>query len=565
MPSLLDTPLREAEFLVVDTETNGRGGEACELTEVSSVLAGGGELHERWSSLVRVNAPLGRGIQRFTGITQAMVDGAPGGEVVLPQLAARLEGRVLVAHNAAFDRRVLRQAFDRAGLDWPDPPVLCTVALARRMLPLQRRRALGELAAALGIDVAGAHRALVDAETCGRVLCALLPRLCAHAASVADGLGVLRPRRRPRRRAREASGADVARARTRLEALDLGELPRDPGVYLFRDDAGRTLYVGKSVSIRSRARAHFAPGAGGAAWTGEATVVDYRPTASELGALLLECRLIRELRPPGNVRLRAPDARLVYLRCRLDVAFPVLEVAAEPAAGNGWTVGPLHGRGAAAELVEQIDSLFGLRHCGRRLQRREHPSAYGQMGRCLSPCLGDLDPNLYRRRLDAALGLFTSPADGRAVLLGHLTAQMREAATARHYERAATLRRRRGRLEALLERLDGVLRATHVTPVLALARHPVAARHDAVWLAGGRVADVAPLPPLDELAARTAEVLRRADSRGLATWIPKAEIAEIRTVRAWLAAHPDTPRLPLDPPPDRDALAAFVTRAGAAA
>ena len=61
------------------------------------------------------------------------------------------------------------------------------------------------------------------------------------------------------------------------------------------------------------------------------------------------------------------------------------------------TIGPLTGRKLVVELVEQLDSLFGLRHCGRRLPRRDHPSAYGQMGRCLSPCLGDLDPNLYRR------------------------------------------------------------------------------------------------------------------------------------------------------------------------
>ncbi|MBW3551045.1 MAG: alpha/beta fold hydrolase, partial [Proteobacteria bacterium] len=66
---------------------------------------------------------------------------------------------------------------------------------------------------------------------------------------------------------------------------------------------------------------------------------------------------------------------------------------------------PLRGRAAAVELKEQLDSLFALRHCGRALHRRRHPAVYGQMGRCLSPCLGDLDPNLYRRRLDEALAL----------------------------------------------------------------------------------------------------------------------------------------------------------------
>src|SRR4051794_38339065 len=110
--------LRTAEFVAVDTETNGLSGEACELTEVGAVLVGGGELHERLESLVAVERPLGRGIQRFTGITQAMLAAAPAAAAVLPRLAALVEGRVLVAHNAAFDRRVLRQACDRADVAW---------------------------------------------------------------------------------------------------------------------------------------------------------------------------------------------------------------------------------------------------------------------------------------------------------------------------------------------------------------------------------------------------------------------------------------------------------------
>src|SRR3954454_23267246 len=151
MPSA--TPLLTAEFLAVDTETNGLARERCELTEVGAVLVGGGELHDRWSSLVGVSTPLSPGIQRFTGITQAMVDRAPPPEAVLPELARRLRGRVLVAHSARFDAGVLRQAFSRAALDWPNPPVLCTVALARRFAPLQRRRGLAALADALGVEV----------------------------------------------------------------------------------------------------------------------------------------------------------------------------------------------------------------------------------------------------------------------------------------------------------------------------------------------------------------------------------------------------------------------------
>src|SRR6188768_1424816 len=101
----LERALLTAEFVAVDTETNGLGGEACELTEAGAVLVGGGELHDRWETLVHAERPLSRRIQAYTGITQAMVDEAPAAETTLPELAGLLEDRVLVAHSAAFDRR----------------------------------------------------------------------------------------------------------------------------------------------------------------------------------------------------------------------------------------------------------------------------------------------------------------------------------------------------------------------------------------------------------------------------------------------------------------------------
>jgi DNA polymerase-3 subunit epsilon len=583
-PLTLDAPLVDAEFLAVDTETNGQAGDACEMTEVGAVLVGGGELHDRFSSLVRVQLPLRRGIQRFTGISQAMLEGAPDPEPVLRQLACLMEGRVLVAHNAPFDRRVLRQAFARAGLEWPEPPMLCTAALARRVLPLQRERRLVALAAALGVEVSVAHRALPDAETCGRILCALFPRLCAQAVTVGEAVALLCARRarrqaRPtrevsrRRPAAERTGRGHGGEESDSPALRLSpsfaELPRDPGVYLFRDERGRTLYVGKSVSVRSRARAHFAPSAPRADWTDHATVLDYRATRSELGALLLENRLIKELHPPGNLLLRSRPDSGVYVRCRLDVPFPVLEVAPRPAAGHGLNVGPLGDRRAAVELVEQLDSLFGLRHCGRALPRREHPSAYGQMGRCLSPCLGDLDPNLYRRRLDAALALLAGEDPG-AGLLTHLEAQMREAAERTQFERAGWLRRRRRRLARLLRELGGVLEATHARPRLILAPHPTASDGDLFWLSGGRVADWGPLEEnLDPvaLAARCARALARAGRPGAATaHLPPDEVDEVRIISGYLSSHPDLVQLPLSGAPDPEALrrlmAAATRRAG---
>src|SRR5581483_6051285 len=171
----------------------------------------------------------------------------------------------------------------------------------------------------------------------------------------------------------------------------------------------------------------------------------------------------------------------LYLRCRFDIPYPVLELADQPAPGHAVNIGPLRGKAAAEELIGQLESLFLLRHCGRRLRRREHRSIYGQMGRCSSPCLGDLDPNAYRRKLDEALALFDGPDDASTLLLAHLEERMREAAAERRYERAEVLRRRRERLAGLLGRLGGVLHATHASSRLVLARHPAKPRPDAFW------------------------------------------------------------------------------------
>jgi DNA polymerase-3 subunit epsilon len=173
------------------------------------------------------------------------------------------------------------------------------------------------------------------------------------------------------------------------------------------------------------------------------------------------------------------------------------------------------------------------------MKRREHPSAYGQMGRCLSPCLGDLDPNAYRRRLDEVLALFTGadPAPAHA-LLEHLDREMRAAAAEERFERAGWLRRRRIRLAELLDRLGDVVVATHARPRLVLAAHPEVARFDALWLVGGRLADWTPLSEPADVWARTQHALRGGDGRGATACATPDEIGELRIATTWLASHP---------------------------
>jgi hypothetical protein len=105
----------------------------------------------------------------------------------------------------------------------------------------------------------------------------------------------------------------------------------------------------------------------------------------------------------------------------------------------------------------------------------------------------------------------------------------------------------------VLERLEGVLYATHAAPRLVLARHPVKERFDAFWVVQGRLVDWGPLPGGSELVERTQSALRRRPGR---TVVPVAEIDEVRIVAGWIADH-EPPELALDPPPSPAALLRF--------
>ena len=178
-------PLSELEFTVLDTETTGG---ACShghrLTEVAAVRIRGGRVTGRFSSLVNPERPIPPMITRLTGITDAMVTSAPRFEAVASPLLDFLGDSVLVAHNAPFDRAFLdaelRRAFNRRLLS----PFVCTVQLARRVVPGLPSYRLDSVASHFGVRITDRHRALGDAEATGQIFCRLLERLADH--EVAD-------------------------------------------------------------------------------------------------------------------------------------------------------------------------------------------------------------------------------------------------------------------------------------------------------------------------------------------------------------------------------------------
>lgn len=173
-PLFQDGPLEEAEFAVLDFETNGLSFPERAIEVGVAVFRAGKEVAS-FSSLLDPGTPLSPFVVRLTGLTEDHLLAAPSFSGLWPRLEAELRGRVLVAHNLPFDGRVLEAEAGR--LSTPLPPLrgrLCTLRLARRLLPRSESKSLDALAIRFGLCFTARHRALDDARVTGRLLFRLI-------------------------------------------------------------------------------------------------------------------------------------------------------------------------------------------------------------------------------------------------------------------------------------------------------------------------------------------------------------------------------------------------------
>jgi DNA polymerase-3 subunit epsilon len=202
-PVVSAASLLEEEWVVVDVETTGGAPErGHRVTEIAAVRVSGGEIVERYSTLVNPERRIPRMITDLTGITDGMVQSAPRFHEVAPRVVGALEGRVFVAHNAAFDWRFVSHELERSLGRTLDGRRLCTVRLARRLLPQLPSRSLDGLAEYFGLEIASRHRALDDAEATARVLLRFVEMLAEREIVDWDGVQTLLEKRAPRRKPR---------------------------------------------------------------------------------------------------------------------------------------------------------------------------------------------------------------------------------------------------------------------------------------------------------------------------------------------------------------------------
>jgi excinuclease ABC subunit C len=229
-------------------------------------------------------------------------------------------------------------------------------------------------------------------------------------------------------------------------------LPDQPGVYLFTDERGRVIYVGKARSIRKRVASHFSKGGGHGLGDlrGQIAGIDFLVTETEAEALLAEQQFIKRHRPVFNIRLR-DDKSYPYIGVSLDEEFPRVYFTRERHRPNRAYFGPYSSARRVRETLDVLGKVFQYRTCeGPEPGRRSGvPCLDYYIKRCQAPCVGYIDRDEYRRNIDAIMDFLS----GRyREIERDLEAKMVEAADDEEFERAAVYRDRLKAVRSLLER-----------------------------------------------------------------------------------------------------------------
>ncbi len=231
-----------------------------------------------------------------------------------------------------------------------------------------------------------------------------------------------------------------------MAARKVRDFPMSPGVYLMKDAAGRVIYVGKAKNLRSRAGSYFLKAAESdvrvADWISEIADIDFVQTESEVDALLMEARLVKDIQPKNNRDLKDGKS-FPYLSISTREDFPRVEVTREPKDKNVKLYGPFTSAGSLRGAVQVLQRIFKFRTCtldideGDEKWRWFRPCLLASINQCTAPCNLRISREDYRRDIKR---LQTFLDGGKTKLMREMRAEMQSASKAMDFERAAVLR-----------------------------------------------------------------------------------------------------------------------------
>lgn len=378
-------------YVILDLETTGGTPLRDRIIEIALIRFEEGMESDRWETLVNPGMPIPPFITRLTGISNGMVQDAPSFEEVAHKLYSFLEGAVLAAHNVRFDYGFLKNEYRRIGA-LLQHRVLCTVRLSRKLYPQHKGHGLDAIVQRHGLHTDLRHRAMGDVEM------------------VVAYLDVAR-RELGSRQLLDAASALLKDPSlpARLDAAVVDRIPDSPGVYFFYGKNDLPLYIGKSVTLRSRVMSHFS---GDHASFGDMRIVqevervEWTETAGELGALLLESRLIKEHQPIHNKRLRRSRTLFSLSLADGPSKAPLVNMVTEE------DIRPevfKHLYGLFRSKTKAVEVLRGIvrehRLCPQTvgLENGKGACFAHQLKRCNGVCAGKEAPELHYLRLKQAL------------------------------------------------------------------------------------------------------------------------------------------------------------------
>lgn len=524
----------DASYFVVDLETTGSHPEKNRIFEVAWIRVENGEIVAEYSSLVNPHQFIPPYISNMTGVSNSQAYSAPEQHLVFPEVFKRMTEKptIFVAHNAQFDFSFLKATLSRMNMNIDDVPVLCTLKLARRILPKNLKKNVGSLADYFGHKISNRHRAFDDTFATVTILNELL-EMAEVEYDIETIEDLLAFQNKPIKNFRAAPPA-----LRRIEE-QLAEIPKKPGVYYFIDKNDSVLYIGKAKSLKERVSSYFSLGELSSKKTADMVKnihdLKWFVTPSELEALLLESYEIKNHKPPFNSALKK-YRRYPFIKFVGDeFPYPVMSRGNDDDNSNSVLYGPFRSAAFVEEILLEIEKRFKLRKCTKKLNPSsdETPCLYHQIDKCIAPC-SLVSRDEYMKEVEKVKLYLSSLSDG---IITQLENKMTQLAENLEFEKAQLIRNQIFELKRTFMAHQSVGSSINNTNLIMLLPNEESDRLTDVFLIrAGKFAysvTIGNRAPLDELF-RKVDSTFFSSSAELNGKMRMADIDELRIVTSWI-------------------------------
>jgi DNA polymerase III subunit epsilon len=372
-------------YAILDIETTGGQFNEEGITEIAIYKFDGHEIVDQFISLVNPEIPIQPFVVNLTGINNAMLKNAPKFFEIAKRIIEITDGCIIVAHNAVFDYRILRTEFRRLGYDF-NTKTLCTVELAKKLLPEQPSHSLGKLVRALGIPIPDRHRATGDAIVTVKLFKILLDKDL-EKTIITQFI---------------KSEIDKTKAKDKIipKLLDiLNALPTKTGVYYMYDSLGKLIYIGKSKNIKKRLNQHFT-GTSRKSKKIQAAVckVTYQETGSELIALLKESEEIKINKPLFNRAQRKTIFEYSLYSEKDENGYINLKI--QKTDGRKKEITAFTNLQEAKNALFKITAAYHLCQKLTGLYTTKSECFQHKIKECDGACIGKISPEIYNSRVN---------------------------------------------------------------------------------------------------------------------------------------------------------------------